>query len=41
MADVGRKANCIQRYADFIDLIALGEEAARRLVSNSFAKYSY
>jgi exonuclease III len=41
MATAGRKANCIQRYPDFIDHIALGAETAGRLVPNSFAEYSY
>lgn len=41
MTTTGRKANCISRYADFIDHIALGLAATERLVQNSFSEYRY
>ena len=39
--NTGRGATCIKRYPDFIDHIAVGGEAARRLLPNSFVEYLY
>jgi hypothetical protein len=41
MTNAGRAATCIRRYSDFIDHIALGARAARRLVPGSFAEFIY
>jgi endonuclease/exonuclease/phosphatase family metal-dependent hydrolase len=41
MTDEGRGARCVRRFRDFIDHIALGIEAAPRLVPDSFVEYTY
>jgi endonuclease/exonuclease/phosphatase family metal-dependent hydrolase len=41
MTDAGRGATCIARYKDFIDHIAVGEQAAERVIPGSFVEYSY
>ena len=41
LADSGRRASCIERYPEFIDHIALGERAWRRLIPGSFVEYLY
>jgi endonuclease/exonuclease/phosphatase family metal-dependent hydrolase len=41
MTDQGQGARCITRFRDFIDHIAVGVAAARRLVPNSFLEYTY
>jgi endonuclease/exonuclease/phosphatase family metal-dependent hydrolase len=41
MTDAGRGATCIARYKDFIDHIAVGEQAADRVVPGSFVEYTY
>lgn len=41
MADQGRRATCIARYADFIDHIGVGEGVARRVRAGSFVEYTY
>ncbi len=40
-ANAGRGATCVQRYADFIDHIAVGRNTARRVQPGSFVEYSY
>ena len=37
----GKRATCIERYPDFIDHIVLGPTAAKRLVPESFAEFTY
>ena len=41
MTDAGRRATCIARYPDFIDHIAVGSSASRRIVPGSFTEYIY
>lgn len=41
MTNAGETAKCVDRYKDFIDHIAVGERAARRVVPASFWEYTY
>jgi hypothetical protein len=41
MMDAGRRATCIARYPDFIDHIAVGRSASRRVIDGSFSEYIY